>query len=480
MVQGVQAFVITAETSPAKGFSEKPPENFYDILHKAKDSQSCRTEKKPEQNMTERKALDSSKTDMKKKLSERDEPSACEKAEKKPEQPQTEDEAEIMAVQAALTAAESEAILQEPVDDPAVVSKSVVNAEAHGAVLTALGGSGFPVEQEAAQAGGASSVNGNGAVTPLPGTTQIPLVQNADFHENAVLTGGGAANVQFLGEKNAVPGMPLSEGGKRLPDERNVSDLAGTASSDMDMKAELLSASSRNETASEQGGYLMEHQKAMKQAGGNVYVREAVNAHKEPRHGQPVDVDALQAKVNDSDYMDGRLMISRNLWGNVGVWNAADGGNEKTDAASILGQLQNGMGENIKKGMTQFTIRLKPEGLGELVVRMTDVGGRMTMSIGASQLETQRILNSELADLRHQMQSLNIQVDEIYHSESGGLDMMSFQQNGGPWQQGSAYHSGGGKHLEGTYNLTEEDILTDTALGGNTVVLQDGRLNTYI
>ena len=85
------------------------------------------------------------------------------------------------------------------------------------------------------------------------------------------------------------------------------------------------------------------------------------------------------------------------------------------------------------KGMNHFTIRLKPEGLGEIVVRMVTEGGRISMRIGVSNEDTQRLINSELLQLKEALQPLNAQVQEVYHSGFGGMDMyrQQHQMTGG-------------------------------------------------
>lgn len=57
----------------------------------------------------------------------------------------------------------------------------------------------------------------------------------------------------------------------------------------------------------------------------------------------------------------------------------------KTEFEAPEKQLLKGVEENLKNGKSEFTVKLKPEGLGEIIVRLVqNDGGKMLMSMTAS------------------------------------------------------------------------------------------------
>ncbi len=126
----------------------------------------------------------------------------------------------------------------------------------------------------------------------------------------------------------------------------------------------------------------------------------------------------------------------------------------KTEAApasgnDLLGQVTTGIIRNLGDGKSEFVIRLKPEGLGEITVKMLAEGGKTTLSILTSSLQTQRLLNSELSGLREALRPLNAEVKEVV---SNSPDFNFFHQNDRAYdgrQQRSFYHGGSANpHLE--------------------------------
>ena len=129
--------------------------------------------------------------------------------------------------------------------------------------------------------------------------------------------------------------------------------------------------------------------------------------------------------------------------------------NTQTEAVPVMQQVKTGLEEGMAKGMNHFTIRLKPEGLGEIVVRMVTEGGRISMRIGVSNEDTQRLINSELLQLKEALQPLNAQVQEVYHSGFGGMDFSGYQQD--MYRQQHQMTGGILRHFGGTAAGEEED-----------------------
>lgn len=74
-------------------------------------------------------------------------------------------------------------------------------------------------------------------------------------------------------------------------------------------------------------------------------------------------------------------------------------------------QLLKGVEENLKKGNSEFTVKLKPEGLGEIIVKLVqNDGGKMLMSMTASNIKTAELLNSNLSSLQSSLSQHNVEI----------------------------------------------------------------------
>ena len=165
------------------------------------------------------------------------------------------------------------------------------------------------------------------------------------------------------------------------------------------------------------------------------------------------DTEALQKKVDEKAYLPLDRMIAVRAADRPEMTAVP---NTQTEAVPVMQQVKTGLEEGMAKGMNHFTIRLKPEGLGEIVVRMVTEGGRISMRIGVSNEDTQRLINSELLQLKEALQPLNAQVQEVYHSGFGGMDFSGYQQD--MYRQQHQMTGGILRHFGATAAGEEEDI----------------------
>ena len=83
----------------------------------------------------------------------------------------------------------------------------------------------------------------------------------------------------------------------------------------------------------------------------------------------------------------------------------------KTEFEAPEKQLLKGVEENLKNGKSEFTVKLKPEGLGEIIVRLVqNDGGKMLMSMTASSAKTAELLNSNLSSLQSSLNQHNVEI----------------------------------------------------------------------
>lgn len=184
-------------------------------------------------------------------------------------------------------------------------------------------------------------------------------------------------------------------------------------------------------------------------------------------------LEELQTKVDSGSYLNAERMARTALLSNIGIEKELQG----TDSAAVLSQLRTGISQGIQKSMEEFTIRLKPEGLGEIVVHLAHAGGKILLSIGVSNEETQRMLNSEMMNLKELLRPMDAQVQEIYHNEAGSLDFGAYQQN--QFRRQQQMMSGGNGRRLGFADIREEadELLMNIQPESS---FDNGRLNTYI
>lgn len=113
----------------------------------------------------------------------------------------------------------------------------------------------------------------------------------------------------------------------------------------------------------------------------------------------------------------------------------------KTEGTPVAQQIETGISKNLALGKNEFTIKLKPESLGEITVKLTEEAGKTTLTITTASAATAKILNSDLDALKAAVAPLNVRVNEAVtqtaasqHSGSQQFDMAG-QQFAGQQQQ---------------------------------------------
>lgn len=120
---------------------------------------------------------------------------------------------------------------------------------------------------------------------------------------------------------------------------------------------------------------------------------------------------------------------------------------QTTDAEAILAQVKTGLTQGIEKAQQDFVIKLQPEGLGEITVRMAQQDGKLMINLSAANQNTQRILVNEMESLRQSMQQYNavVQTQESSSGQNEPQLQQNLQQNFGgnanPQQQHTAQHN---------------------------------------
>ncbi len=146
-----------------------------------------------------------------------------------------------------------------------------------------------------------------------------------------------------------------------------------------------------------------------------------------------IDVDSLQASSDSFDVKSAMLVGSGNI----------------SEGEAVAKQVFDGIGENIGQGKNEFSIKLRPEGLGEVIVKLVQDGGKTVLSLTASSAKTAALLSSNLADLQTALSQHNVQLADIGEVKSvPHMAADSFMQqeyygsgNGGQAQNRNYYSS---------------------------------------
>ncbi len=133
------------------------------------------------------------------------------------------------------------------------------------------------------------------------------------------------------------------------------------------------------------------------------------------------------------------------------------GAGQTAEAAPVLDQLQASLKQAIK-GHQELTVHLKPEGLGDIVIRLAGSDGRVTVNIGVSNSETQKLITSQMMSLKEMLEPLHAEIGEVYHDSQAAMNFLEYGQQ---MQEQKNRHQPGtyGKPNGHTASREEERIL---------------------
>ncbi|MEG0115596.1 MAG: flagellar hook-length control protein FliK, partial [Hydrogenoanaerobacterium sp.] len=148
----------------------------------------------------------------------------------------------------------------------------------------------------------------------------------------------------------------------------------------------------------------------------------------------PQDGEAKQ-KLNTAEPQEKKLTLGKELQG-MAQLNAQQGAKEAEAVSTeklitteeLLAQVKTGVADGLQKGKNEFIIKLKPEGLGEITVKLTELSGGMSLSITAANTQTQKLLSAELAGLREVMRPMGVEVEAVVSRDAGHFNAQQQSQ----------------------------------------------------
>jgi|GEM_PF-4076191 len=158
---------------------------------------------------------------------------------------------------------------------------------------------------------------------------------------------------------------------------------------------------------------------------------------------------------------------------------------EKNAGPKLTEQISEGVNRNLSSGKDEFTIKLKPESLGEITLKLVKEDGRTTLSITTTSMGTAKLINDELPALKAAVAQMNIHVSEaVAHT---GESQQSGMQFGSMTQQFAGQQGQSGQtsthHPAQAYSYAEGGTAQDKAKESRSGTYRstgNGSLNTYI
>jgi hypothetical protein len=92
------------------------------------------------------------------------------------------------------------------------------------------------------------------------------------------------------------------------------------------------------------------------------------------------------------------------------------------DQADLLEKIQKGTRSAVMNGKNEFMIRLKPEGLGEITVKLSENRGKFSLSMVISSPETEKMVSRHLEALKEALRPYQTEIQSITSSLSSSDD----------------------------------------------------------
>ena len=249
--------------------------------------------------------------------------------------------------------------------------------------------------QQQAQNIGTDTLNSPQSLQPQTAFA-APVINSADVPPAFIATGQTVAD-----------GLPLT-------DLTGTTDAFGTVT---DFPSVLYSVASSSNAAAVDSTVL-QYDRAIIQA--QHILQNATDKSTVPKTVE-LDVDELQQKVNAGAYLP--QFSDTGLIRELPMTTQSD---PILSPVELFDQIKTASTSHIQSGDKDFAIKLSPEGLGEIIVRLTEESGKVTLSLTASNANVQRLLNNELSGLRDIMRPYHIEVTQV--TQSNASQSMDMQQ----------------------------------------------------
>lgn len=134
-------------------------------------------------------------------------------------------------------------------------------------------------------------------------------------------------------------------------------------------------------------------------------IKQALNSGKDDN--SKTDIERLQQQVDSGVFLRSTNVYAAKTGAAVYM----------PTGAELVDQVRTGIMTSLADAKSEFVMQLKPEGLGELTVKLTEMAGKMTLTLTAANAQTQRLLESQLPSLREVMKPYEVEVEHVVNAK---------------------------------------------------------------
>ncbi len=300
-------------------------------------------------------------------------------------------------------------------------------------------------------------------------TTSDSLSQIAGLDPSSQLESlASAANIPISSELISQLQQTIDAADTLTPSSTNSSTAFVAAVQTMNIQGEaniaFVSDSASDETSVLQGQ--SQFNRAVSQA------QQLLKSTGEPSsETDEIDFEDLQKKVDSGAFFSQFAKVA-----NTGATATPVELHKPVSTQDVFDQIKTSVTQHAQEGASDFTIKLSPEGLGEITVKLLDDGGKVTLSLAASNANVQRLLSSELNNLRDIMRPYNVEVAQV--AQTNEAQNMNMQQQ---FSQQFSQHSHSGQQQAPSFaynpNYGESAPAEEPS---PEVILPDSVLDAYI
>lgn len=269
------------------------------------------------------------------------------------------------------------------------------------------------------------------------------LPENGDGQtQGAALGAGEAEKMSLLFGQEPVQNSLLQVPVQHL----DSGDSSGESSAEPGLLLQLLPDLSKAAEAEEMGSAVLSQLTSLRDGGGQAGSTAFFDAPKVPgvlfeEQAIASEAETVSAFVGESSFMEALAIVKEKMSGtgaeaeensNAGRAELDPGmlQNEsaKVDTQSpfdfslkamaessefqLAEQITRGIQQSTAAGRSEFTLKLEPESLGAITIKLVEKAGKTTISIAAASAQTARLINSDIGVLREAVASMNAQVEE--------------------------------------------------------------------
>ena len=153
-------------------------------------------------------------------------------------------------------------------------------------------------------------------------------------------------------------------------------------------------------------------------------------------------------------------------------------GQQALDVDDLAQQVKNGLESSILGNNKEFSVKLKPEGLGEITIKLIESQNKLSVSIVAATSEVAKLLNNDLSTLRDTMRAMQIELNDVEVQQQTDFGDMQQNLQQQMFKDGNRQY-GDSRNRNDFNEQALEDIEVDL-LASEPVYVENERMNRYV